>query len=296
MANLISRSPEICVCPEAEILFKLLLTEPDKLLSACMIKNYVQILKSDSKFRLWKISIDKLFLKNKTNLENFFQILENFQKQNYKDAHIIAFKHNYLFKLARYDFKENQVLFFNILRDPRSIFASQKITVSPNTGNPMCKNALSFSDSWNKYNQKINNLESNNAKTIYFEDLTAHTDLVMNDIFEFAGCNNKWESVKGNQNELSKWISDEYKLIHRNIDECPKPEVSEKWKRVLKKREMAILVHHIQTIDNYNIGTDNEYKWIFRLYELFLRIARKISYYRGIIQDKKFKITINRSC
>jgi hypothetical protein len=297
LANLLSKSQSVCVCPEAEILYKLFLVSPTDLVSSCVAKNYVVILNKDKKFRYWKILIETADLENKTHLECFLIILNKFRARNYPASSLIAFKHNYLLNLIGKDLAGNQVFFVNLIRDPKSIFASQKMTISPTTQRPMCSNPLSFADSWNWYLNRIKNMESYpNVASVYFEDLISNADRVMEKLFEFAGIEDNWRAAKNNEPELHHWLSEEYKTIHENIDEKPISTVNDKWKTILKPRELGILARKLRCIEKYHA---DEFETNFKSdfwHEFYLRIDRKIQYLRGITQQRKFNRLIRKSC
>jgi hypothetical protein len=297
LANLLSRSQEVCVCPEAEILYKLFLTRPTDLVPSCFAKNFVKVLNKDNKFRWWKITIDTSDLENKSHLECFFIILNKFRTLHYPASRFIVFKHNYLLNLIEEDFTGNQVFFVNLIRDPKSIFASQKVTISPATQKPMCRNPISFADSWNFYLARIKSMESNlNVASVYFEDLISTTDAVMEKLFDFAGIEDSWNTAKGNLPQLSPWISEEYKNIHKYIDEKPIVQVNEKWKTILMPLELGILARQLKFVEKYNTDSPEMYFKANFWYEIYLRFGRKIQYIRGIKQQRKFNRLIRKPC
>lgn len=289
LANILSRSPQICVCPEAEILYNLFLLRPDDKVSGKTIYNYRKILENDAKLQLWKISLEDLLDENKSNLFNFLSILERFKNNHFPEAEYILFKHNYLINLSQANFGENEIYYINLLRDPRSIFASQKNTISPATNKAMCNNAISFSDSWNDYLLKVNNTKTDNSALVYFEDLVEKTSSEIDKIFEFTGSASRWESIRENKPELSNWLSDEYRNIHQNIDFKPNPGVNDKWKGILTPKDLAIFSKHLNYPEKYKTEIVANSKMLMWIYEFYLRIERKFTFFRGKIQDKRLQ-------
>jgi hypothetical protein len=281
LANLLSKSVEICVCPEAEILYDLLLTAPGSKISKKQAAKFNRLLANDKKFMLWNIPHDLLVQEEKTGFENFLCILNQFRRVHYPQTNSILFKHNYLYNLVS-NCNPLDFSFINLIREPRAVFASQCSTISPSTGKPMSWNVLSFTDSWNRHAQRILELFSEkNVITLKYEDLIENSDEVMNSLLSSLSSYEKWEDIKKIPPRLVKWISSDYKEIHPHIDELPLAESLLKWQTQVKKTDLVILKNFILKTPFYSESTDYEGLQIYWPYLASLRLKRKYDYLRG---------------
>jgi hypothetical protein len=294
LANLLSKSPEICVCPEAEILYEFLLLNPGSVVRQNQVKKLQHIFEKDKKLTLWNISFENIINQDKTYISILLTILERFQQIHYPHSNYIFFKHNYLINYIK-QFNSKDFFWINLIRDPRGIYASQKNTISPITKKPMSRNVLSFIDNWNKQVNQIKQVKGNSDVIILrYEDFIESTDEVMENLTLQLNLKDKWSRFKYYPPQLTKWISSEYKLLHTNIDDIPKSASLNKWEAQLNKIELEIL--HNKSIQNQfypEIGKIRQSRFI-GLYILLLRCERKIIYLKAFF-IKWFSNNIN-SC
>ncbi|MBN2487229.1 MAG: sulfotransferase [Bacteroidales bacterium] len=254
LANMLSRSPDICVCPEADILYKLFLKRPEQFIGPQNIIKYKKTLSGDTKFRLWDISSENLLRINRSNLQNFLAILDRFRETHYPSSSCIVFKQNYLYKLSETSLAGNEFYFINLLRDPRAIFASQKTTVSPATGKAMCRNIFVFARSWNSYIDGLEKISPwKKSISVTYENLVTETEITLEKLCRFFGYSN-WVLNMHRKTELSRWLTFEYKNIHTNIDSPPYAGSLNKWKAILKQSEVFALSVILKEFGFYSFG------------------------------------------
>lgn len=286
LANLLSRSPEICVCPEAEILYELLLVKTALIISKKKAIKFEKILREDKKLKLWRICSKQLITADKSCFENFLEILNTYRGIHYPDAEIILFKHNYLFNLEHH-FKLIDCFLINLIRDPRGIYTSQKNTISPVTKKPFSRNVLAFSDSWNKLLMGILKIQDiRSAITIRYEDLINETDEIMDKLTIQFNLKERWDKFKLNPSQLIKWISPEYRIIHPYIDELPKPSSINKWQVLINEYELKVLNNNIVQNKFYPQISKMKQSKSYGLYILILRFDRKVIYIKSLILKK----------
>jgi hypothetical protein len=278
LANLLSRSPEICVCPEAEIIYELLLTKPNQSIKKTRTEKIKYILRKDKKFGLWKLVTEKLIQENQTGFDNFLNILDGFQQLYFPLAKLILFKHNYLIHLKE-QLADERFYQIHLLRDPRAVFSSQKSTVSPYTGMPMSNNVLAFTDNWNNFMFDV--LQQQNVErvfTIKYEDVITNCDITLNALTSRLPVELKWENFKYYPAQLVQWISDEYKPIHQHIEKEPLRENLFKWKEMLSAAECGLIEKTMIPSPFYPKKNSGNNSNIPFTYLLKLRFKRKLYY------------------
>jgi hypothetical protein len=241
LANQLSKMPEICVCPEADILYELLLVKPISILSVDQQRKYISIIERDKKWEAWKTPLNSIELNEKSALELFLQILETFKNEHFKSCTIVIFKHNYLYRLIE-DFSCNiNFYWLSLLRDPLAIFASQYSTISPSTGKAMSNNPLAFIEHWNSFYANTNSIRKGNYRLLKYENLIASTNKEMDSILKWIGTQNRWKQFAQNEGELKHWLNKEYSAIHKRIDKAPDIASLNKWENLLHQKDVAIL-------------------------------------------------------
>jgi hypothetical protein len=276
------------VCPEAEILYELLLIEPGLIINKKKVLKYNRILAKDTKLKLWNIPSEVYINEDKTCFDNFLDILNLFRCIHYPQAGTILFKHNYLINLAN-QYKLMDCTWINLIRDPRAVFASQRNTISPNTGKPMNRNLLAFADSWNMHMKKILDTQNiENVITLRYEDLVLNTNEVMNALSVQLKLHHRWNDFYNCPAQLAKWISSEYKEIHPCIDDQPESVSLMKWQEQLSKPDLEILQRYVVKNQFYPEIITMEGNRSNRPYILLLRFKRKYLYLRAFAA-KRFR-------
>ena len=286
LANLLSRSAEICVCPEADILYELFLTDPSAVLGEKKKVYCCRILSNNAKLQLWKIDPEGCLTAEKTCFENFLAILNRFQEIHYPQATHILFKQNYLLDLADI-YKSDRYFWINLIRDPRSVYISQKNTISPNTLKPMNRNILAFTEHWNLNSNKLIRMKDcPGVITICYENLITNFNKVMIELTTRLHLIIRWEGFVNNKSQLMQWISPEYCEIHPYIDDFPKFESIDKWQAMITKTELEFLQNNIsQNMFYPGIKPPDQGKKHV-LHTIILRIDRKIEHMKIVLIKK----------
>jgi hypothetical protein len=251
LANALSKSPDVCVCPEAEILYDIFLQYPDKQWNSELIeiRRALKILQGDRKFKLWNLNDDvvKSVLQNKrTRLEIFLDILKLYQERNNMGAKIILYKHTWMIKLIpRLDESIIQKLDLNwilLIRDIRAVYASQKNTISPLTHKPMCTNCYSLAKDWNYFASEYLKLSANNNVIfVQYEDLIGSTGEKIEQITNTLKIPFNLNWIREKKGKVFELLSSDYQQIHGNIDLEPTIIHVDKWRKILTNKQVTIL-------------------------------------------------------
>ena len=236
------------VCPEAEILIDIFLTNPGAKfkLSGPLVEKFRRYSREDEKLKFWEINEDVIFkLKNcKTNFEAFAFILLNYRDKHKPLAQTIVFKAekiiNYFDRLSNIDHLDSKLYFISLIRDCRAVYASQKNTFFPGTSKEMSNNPVKTGLLWNRFYSRASVLSENSiVLVVHYENLISNTNQVFESIiselnispFEFL-------SVDG---DFFGRLPNDHKAIHKNIDKEPIHERLSAWKQQLSGEETYII-------------------------------------------------------
>jgi len=248
LANLLSASNDICVCPEGDILVSLFLESPDKnfRLDRHLRTELAQILHSDRKLRSWGIE-DDVFLQlegiNK-NIDAFLTFLYYYQGTQKPDATSILFKSERLVDLC-YDIERSKsedivVKYLSLIRDPRAVYASQKRTAVPGTGRKMSKNPVFTAIFWNHFARTNNkNLELIESHQILYHDLIQNMDETISGLSGYLEID--LQGISPGEGDLYGRLPDGYKPIHKYISEGPESKKINQWKEELNQEEIHLI-------------------------------------------------------
>ena len=274
LSNLLSKWDEICVCPEAEILYDLFLKKPLRKISNREAILKFHQLNKDKKWNQWNLPNVRYTDLIGSSDKVFISLLQLFQRSHYPKASYILFKHNKLIELSEQPIDQTNIFWINIVRSPFSIYASQKNTISPMTSKAMCNNSLAFSDQWNKFIALIELQEkSANHQLIQYEVLVTNLDATMNKMREFLGLMNDWETVKQVPGKVHSWLDEDYKEMHSDINKSPQITSLKKWKNNLTESEKAVLSQYCISFKLYS--EDVMLKRINKFFLMQLRLNRK---------------------
>jgi hypothetical protein len=178
LSDQLSRHPEICVCPEAEILARLLwplpagrvLPERRRLTGAI-----TSAIRHDDKLSWWGLDPEKtvspeglpsLFRDGASGADVMYDVLRAYRDQVVPGASRILYKCAYHLLLpasgqtSRADALEGvaSVRWLGIMRDGRACYASQKRAVRPRTGRPMQVSPIHAARDWVRYARGLEEL------------------------------------------------------------------------------------------------------------------------------------------
>lgn len=259
LVNQLSKVPDICVCPEADILYELLLLDPNRIIRNKDIYKWNILLENDYKFKNWGLPIQSLLnekVSGERTLTLFIRIIIDFQRKNFPHSKIIVFKQNFLYRLASNVKNHNGIDFFyiSLIRDPRGIYHSQKNTVTPQTRKVMCKNPLILIREWNEYvkmHQYL--LHDKNFRLLFYEDLILDYENTINSLFDFLDIQKQYKTYINFATTHSTWIQKNDSFMHPNIDKDPIFENISKWQGKLTKKELAIIYIYCANNSYYSI-------------------------------------------
>ncbi|MBN1952904.1 MAG: sulfotransferase [Bacteroidales bacterium] len=276
LANILSSSDQICVCPEADLLYDHLLIHPDRLLQSKDLIRLNQLFKKDKKFIRWKLEVFLQEVNGMTGWEAFQTILRQFRNYHFPQAEFVLFKHQKLFRLynAASTRDSNTIFWINISRDPFNIFASQKNTISPSTGKPMTDNPVEFIDFWNEFTSKTSQM-SNNSITIPYEELILKPQNWLEFLSVFLNLKIILDIDRISDSKYYKWIDYQYKQIHPNINRAPQIENLDKWKKALTSYEAYTIYAEAQKAGFAQYEFIQPKPSMYSIFLLFLKISRR---------------------
>jgi hypothetical protein len=157
--NSLSKSDNILVCPEAEILIDLFLKTPVKSFDPDkdFFNTLLDAVEKDKKLKHWGIEKDNI-IKNiqneKTYFNAFLAFIDIYRKNVKPEATILVFKAEkliYYYNIIHPYTDKYNIKFIAIIRDCRAIFYSQNNTLIPESNRKMATNSLKLAKRWNNY-------------------------------------------------------------------------------------------------------------------------------------------------
>lgn len=294
LAYQLSRIRHICVCPEADILYELLLIKPTRKISKRDLKVLKELLIKDTKFKLWKLSTDSVFKEDIIGLntfELFIKILQAFKDEHYSECTTIVFKQNYLYRLFRQEIVFPGVKLYGVflIRDPRAIYNSQKHTINPQTNKEMCNNPLLLITNWNTFINSILYIDRSNKPyaIIQYENMINNLEKTMNELLRHIDIHYQFKNYKQAYTNYINWLNDQHRKIHPDVEKEPKKKSLQKWSEHLDKIEVTLIQNHICSNPYYSknqLKIDSNLNFLFYYIECFLGITkyRFVNYLRKV--------------
>jgi len=250
LAQLLSASDEVLVCPEAEILVHEFLEAPDKdfFLSDTSNNRLGYYLAEDWKLKHWGLKLEDLeFLSSVSrNIEAFRKLLSLYRDRIKPGATKIIFKAErliYLWKKLEKasQLSGNKIKLIAVIRDPRGIYASQKNTIWPDSDRPFSRNLIKTGILWYHYVKKILHLISRriNITLIRYEDLIKNPEGSLDNIAKRIRI--RKISIQPDKGDFYDRIPVNQKPIHGNIRSQPIREKENEWKDILNNLEIDLI-------------------------------------------------------
>jgi len=190
-----SKSPDVLVCPEGEVLMNELLVHPGHPFdfNNSIREKFARLLKEDPKLKYWNLSDDIIdnLPKSATNFEIFVSILTSYKEQTKPEASVVLFKAERLIHL--FDNLENvglqdDVFLLSIIRDCRGVYASQKQTKFPDTEKYMSRNPVETAVNWKIHiNKALKMQQARNLELIRYEELISDLEIVFSSLLVKLG-------------------------------------------------------------------------------------------------------------
>lgn len=248
LLNMLSKLKGFFVCPESNQFFDLFLQKPNEFFGESLVfrNKFHLAISQDPQIKHLKLDkiygIDKI-PKGETNLEMFFNLLDDYKNLVMPGAEYIVYKHNNLYQIIDKVsiIPGHKTMFITLIRDVRGIFASQCKTLNPYSGHRLNNNPLITAYSWNKL---INHtIYYANRKIIYiikFEDLISNNKTCIVELLKKLEISNPV-----NEFNRSFWLEnrlpEQEKSLHPNIILSPALEKLEEWKEELDTIDISIL-------------------------------------------------------
>lgn len=248
LLNMLSKLKGFFVCPESNQFFDLFLQKPNEFFgeSLAFRNKFHLAISQDPQIKHLKLDkiygIDKI-PKGGTNLEMFFNLLDDYKNLVMPGAKHIVYKHNNLYQLMDKVpiIPGHKTMFITLIRDVRGIFASQCKTVNPYSGHRLNNNPLITAYSWNKLiNHTIYNANRKNIYTIKFEDLISNNKTCIVELLKKLDISNPVTEFNRSF-WLENRLPEQEKSLHPNINLSPVLEKPEEWKEELDTIDIRIL-------------------------------------------------------
>ncbi|MBA7522250.1 hypothetical protein ES705_14368 [subsurface metagenome] len=297
LANSISKSPEIFVCPEAEILIDLFLTNPTEeiFINKLWVKKIKHILTKDKKLKFWGIHYKNLQIEETiiSKFEVFYAIINEYRNIIKPNASFILFKGtDLIFHYMEFGKRlkaQYKIKFIALIRDPRSIYYSQLRTISPTTKKRMCSNPIDLGNHWIRFTNSVENFRMfPDFFILKFEDLICDYSNNLKLIFSYFVISFN-QNLQENPGDLFSRLPDDHKKIHPNITKPPMINSINNWENHFSKYS----IHIIQKItgsylDNLNYSRFeiriNPYVYLIIYFYYFFR--SKISLFKAFLKSK----------
>jgi len=285
LANLLNKSEEVLVCPEAEVLVNEFLVNPKKRFQYdYFARERIRKFKIyDDKLKFWYLnSSDLTFLKDcETNFDTFVQILKVYRDRIKPNANKVIFKAERIIQLVRF-FPEDIIQKYNIriiaiIRDPRGVYSSQKENLFLGKQRYMSKNPVKTAIFWKKFILKCTSFKrTENFIIIKFENLINDVDKTILKLSNSLKLN-KYDNNESNM-DLYERIPENQKYLHINITKSPITDKIWDWHSKLSAKDILLIeVFTRKELLNYNYNLVSPH--INKFFFLLLLIFYSVTYY-----------------
>ncbi len=248
LANLLSASDDICVCPEGDMLISLFLESPGKSfrLDKHQRADLEKLIRSDSKLKHWGIGDDifNILEEVNSNIAAFLAFLQYYLLNQKPEASYILFKAERLADLfpliessraSGFTFK-----YLSIIRDPRGIYESQKRTRIPGTDWFMSSNPVYTAIYWNHHSRAILRFRKQaDCFQVLYYDFINKMDEVISALSVYLGSD--LNGITAEKGDLSERIPDSHRSIHQSVSDVPLQEKIDRWKEELNPVEITLI-------------------------------------------------------
>lgn len=243
LANELSKSKGICVCPESEFLVSCFLSKPKAAFNKRQQAQTIKLLFSESKFVHWgllKTEVEEVLQFSTCRSDAFMQILLAYKQKQKPNAKAIVFKHNNILKKTKgLSFVNCEVYYLALQRLPLAIFESQKRTFDPETGKVMCANPLALAMKWKQHNRQLASFASNKAcLKINFDALMRTPNESMAKIVRWLG--ETFESQL--LGDIAEFLPPAFSEMHIKAIKDPLLKNLDSWKSSLTTFEKTLII------------------------------------------------------
>jgi hypothetical protein len=249
LAQILSVSEEILVCPEAEILVEKFLEAPEKnfILTDTLRNELIQQINNDWKLRHWDLRPEDLesLSKASNNFDAFFLLLCIYRDRIKPAATKILFKAERILhlweKLEKLYRGDNLLHLIAVVRDPRGIYASQKNTRWPGSEKPFSDNPVHSCLFWRRYVKEVQRLLilHSEISIIRYEDLLNKPEETLEYLTQKIRI--KRIPFLPEKGDLDSRIPEDQKHLHGNIKAQPVREKEKEWQGILNNYEIDLI-------------------------------------------------------
>lgn len=241
LAEQISAHPDVCVCPEAEVLIRLFLRDNNFYGDAA--NSRIQFLKDalnkDPKLSEWGIRYDDIesYVKeHKSSRDLFERFLFAYRDIVKPKARLIIFKGTELLKVYENTPEVDKPLCIVITRDGRAAYASQKKSRGSLSGMPMQVSPIVAAKQWSEFTSAV--LNRKEIFHIRYEDLVIDKEVKMREVWAYLGLHSPEGGIS--DGDLTSRIPENQKHLHINIGRDPIFSRIDSWKKDLSAAEITL--------------------------------------------------------
>lgn len=243
LANTLSRSEEIMVFPEAEILINLLLVKPEAEFN--LLEKIETQIKLDSKLKYWELITEDLtsLRTAPTNFDAFVNVLLAYRNKFKPNAKIFLFKAErilFLYENITIHFAgKYNLLLVALVRDPRGIYESQKRTEMSSFGSNMSKNPVFTAIRWNRFVIELKSFRSReDIIQVRYENLVLKYNATCGKLCCLIGVR-KFDYYS--EGDLMRRLPDDQLNKHKIINKGPLQKKINLWEKELNKKEIYLI-------------------------------------------------------
>ncbi len=242
LLSLLDTDPRVMACPEADILVRLFLRDPDRSYTEAEKKVLLELLKQDRKMQNWSLPDNSLkkSLNEARAGDIFCSLLTEYAASRKTDVESIVFKATEIIRFAGTlltdPFKFRHPLRIAVLvRDPRAVYHSQKNTYVPHRKKIMNRNPIRLAQQWNFLVNQTDLLlrKSNRFYRIRYEDLTRDP---VGEVLKFLS-----GFMPAETSSYYDRIPPEERAMHENIKRPPDPARIDQWKAYTGRHEIMMI-------------------------------------------------------
>lgn len=295
LANLLSSSKDIFVCPEADAPVRLYLEDPGKrFLPGRPGREWIrEAFQRDTKMLAWNLPEE--LPDDPGGADNSFWafsiFLEKYAGLKKPGASTVVFKAERIAaimpELGRLDTSVN-LKFISLVRDPRAVLASQMNTVLPGASGPMTSSPVRTALQWKKYAGRVSESRVRPARhlIIRYEDMIADPGSFRNLLSDFLELT--LEGTASEKGQLLDMIPKELAAVHSLAGKPPKSGRIDAWKNMLSGKHVYLTEKVCgKMMDDYQYGrTQKRFRpclegiriWQTTFY-LVRELSRKLAYH-----------------
>lgn len=275
VANYLNGFDKVFVFPEMSYLSGLLLKNPlgTFLFTKKQRQKILEDCNTNYQLKGWPVEQVLLNAEGKTNMQVFINLLSTYPAEIEKDA-VCVFKQRFFPELIKnLSDAYPQVKILKLMRDPRAVYSSQKLTKKTFPDIPILTNAILTALRWKMLcNAKAEN-DAPNILTIKFEEIIRDSKLYHNDIISFFNI----PPVQKEDNFYFERLPGIDQKLHTKILAPPDIARINAWKSELDATEIALIEKYAFEEKNhpYNKSANDKINHL-RFYSLCLKFWIRI--------------------